>query len=681
MATYALYNASLGASYANVPVKIFDVATGSPAIVMASATGGLLNSLGLATLDGSGNLAVYLDNSKTWQVEPAPLNQPTASSSNTQESTQLLVKTAVQTIATNTSGGGGSATAANQTTGNTSLANIDTKIPAKGSATSANATPVVVASDQAAIPVTVSGVATAANQSTANTSLASIDTKVPAKGSATSANSTPVVIASDQAAVPVTVSGVATAANQTTANTSLATIATNTTNAGAPVLAAGSNTIGGVKLVDSGGTNQATIKAASTAAVATDPALVVALSPNNPVTVGAPADVSVSSTNITAQNTNPTSGTATANSTIAVTLSGQNIVTGVITANTLGASVTVQVSYDGSNWVSLVGYSTPNGSSANVTSSSTIATGTTGQFQWQVAGAKQFRLSANTATVSGTLTASLNASVASAPIVINSNITQLTSSVIPAVMTQVGGGANGALGTFLNPATAATDVSASSWAASSGNATVSSDYAGAAISADINLSVYTPGSAAAIDIWLQWSPDNGTTYYDIWQCERLTAAGHVFIPAIVIPGRRRFRWQNVNSSNVATAATTATVTVTVMRMSVAPMSTTRQYFDRTAGVLAGTASTNTAWYDVSGCRAICAYIPVGTASGPASYQLQFSSDGTNVLPANAAAAATQSTTTAYPATPGLTARFVRLAVTTAATSQTAATTPIVITGA
>jgi len=48
------------------------------------------------------------------------------------------------------------ATSALQTTGNTSLASIATNtgnIPAKGSATSANSTPVVIASDQGAVPV------------------------------------------------------------------------------------------------------------------------------------------------------------------------------------------------------------------------------------------------------------------------------------------------------------------------------------------------------------------------------------------------------------------------------------------------------------------------------------------------------------------------------------------------
>lgn len=47
----------------------------------------------------------------------------------------------------------GAATSAAQTTGNTSLGNIDTKTPALGQATMANSRPVVIASNQSAVPV------------------------------------------------------------------------------------------------------------------------------------------------------------------------------------------------------------------------------------------------------------------------------------------------------------------------------------------------------------------------------------------------------------------------------------------------------------------------------------------------------------------------------------------------
>lgn len=68
MATYALLSASYGTGYANQPVRILEQGTGLPAIIMASATSGILSHRGNAVLDSSGNLAVYVDNSKTWQI-------------------------------------------------------------------------------------------------------------------------------------------------------------------------------------------------------------------------------------------------------------------------------------------------------------------------------------------------------------------------------------------------------------------------------------------------------------------------------------------------------------------------------------------------------------------------------------------------------------------------------------
>lgn len=49
------------------------------------------------------------------------------------------------------SAGGGSATAARQDTGNTSLASIDGKVPAKGTAAMAASTPVTLATDDTAV--------------------------------------------------------------------------------------------------------------------------------------------------------------------------------------------------------------------------------------------------------------------------------------------------------------------------------------------------------------------------------------------------------------------------------------------------------------------------------------------------------------------------------------------------
>jgi hypothetical protein len=154
----------------------------------------------------------------------------------------------------------GASTSALQTTGNTSLASIDSKLTAPITVTGPltdtqlRATPVPVSGTvttggltdaqlrATAVPVSAAslplpaGAATSALQTTGNTSLASIDGKLPAAliggrldenvgawlgstaptvGSKTSANSVPVVIASDQASIPVTVAGGAATAART----------------------------------------------------------------------------------------------------------------------------------------------------------------------------------------------------------------------------------------------------------------------------------------------------------------------------------------------------------------------------------------------------------------------------------------------------------------------------------
>ena len=126
-----------------------------------------------------------------------------------------------------------------------------------------------------------------------------------------------VILASNQTAIPVTDNGGSLTVDGTV---SINSIPAGTNNIGdvdvvsLPSLPAGTNTIGNVKITD--GTNNATIKAASTAPVATDPALVVAISPNSslPVSDGGGSltvDGSVSVSNFPA--TQPVSGTITAN--------------------------------------------------------------------------------------------------------------------------------------------------------------------------------------------------------------------------------------------------------------------------------------------------------------------------------------------------------------------------------
>ena len=83
-------------------------------------------------------------------------------------------------------------------------------------------------------------------------------------------------------------------------------------SSGRQIMGTSAAVIGGVKLIDSAGTNTGAIKAASTPAVATDPALVVAISPNNGVRDIPVAPSNFSTTTITAGGSSQTLIAATA---------------------------------------------------------------------------------------------------------------------------------------------------------------------------------------------------------------------------------------------------------------------------------------------------------------------------------------------------------------------------------
>ncbi len=128
--------------------------------------------------------------------------------------------------------------------GSISVSNLPVTQPVSGSVSVSNL-PATQPISAAALPLP-SGAATSTKQDTGNTSLASIDTKTPALGQAAMASSTPVVIASNQSAIPVSgtfyqstqpisasslplPTGASTSALQTTGNTSLASIDTKLT--------------------------------------------------------------------------------------------------------------------------------------------------------------------------------------------------------------------------------------------------------------------------------------------------------------------------------------------------------------------------------------------------------------------------------------------------------------------
>lgn len=87
----------------------------------------------------------------------------------------------------------------------TTLGSINSKTPALGQAVMASSSPVVIASNQSAVPVSAASLPLPTGAAT-ETTLAAINTKLPALGQAAMASSQPVVIANNQSAVPSNIS-------------------------------------------------------------------------------------------------------------------------------------------------------------------------------------------------------------------------------------------------------------------------------------------------------------------------------------------------------------------------------------------------------------------------------------------------------------------------------------------
>lgn len=122
------------------------------------------------------------------------------------------------------------------------LSALNAKFNSLGQKTMANSAPVVLASDQSAIPVTQSGawsvsVSSSALPTGASTeaTLSALNAKFNSLGQKTMANSAPVVLASDQSAIPVTQSGTWTVQQGTPPWQVVGNVASAATDSGNPV--------------------------------------------------------------------------------------------------------------------------------------------------------------------------------------------------------------------------------------------------------------------------------------------------------------------------------------------------------------------------------------------------------------------------------------------------------------
>ncbi len=236
-------------------------------------------------------------------------------------------------------------------------------------------------------------------------------------------------------------------------------------------------------------------------------------------------------------------------------------------------------------------------------------------------------------------------------------------------MTASGGSTNKSIAHYAGGAVPFTAYSAQAWAAASGSGAVIADTngGGAVYSFDISTTAWTVGTSTGMVVVVEDSANSGTTYRTVWMTEPITAVGHTYIPPIPLTGRARMRWFHISGS-----ATTATVTVVAQALSFSPAKQV-QYFDRTASVGSGTAAsgTNSAAYDIAGCKAISVILDSGTATAVASFQVQMSMDGIKWYTASAATAVsgTSAAMTPIPLTAGVYGRFIRITCTATGTTQ------------
>lgn len=239
------------------------------------------------------------------------------------------------------------------------------------------------------------------------------------------------------------------------------------------------------------------------------------------------------------------------------------------------------------------------------------------------------------------------------------NLAQVGGAVTSNILGQIG--TNRALVTATHAPSVIADQAAGTARTTTGTIVVADDAYGCC-SAFANVTAVS-GTTPTLDISLLESYDNGVTWSNVFHFERITAVGTSFMPAIPIGGRIQWLY--------AISGTTPSFTFGLSRMRVnAPFPLFRQYFDRTAGVLSGTAAAATAGYNVSGCKTINARVYLATTTTPAAYMPQMSDD--SVYFSNVAATATTAFAAGVTniAVTNASGRFFRLLVTTAGTTQT-----------
>lgn len=171
------------------------------------------------------------------------------------------------------------------------------------------------------------------------------------------------------------------------------------------------------------------------------------------------------------------------------------------------------------------------------------------------------------------------------------------------------------------------------------------------------------GTTPTLDITLEESYDNGTTWTQVWAAPRITGISTVAIPAMLTSGLRRWVW------TIAGTTPSFTFAITVNAVP-SPCPIIRQSFDRTAGLLTGTLNAVSAAVPMAGCKALTAKVSLGAATTPGTYQIQVSDDNSTWVGAGTATVAIANQILLLISPAGVTANFARVVCTSAGSGQT-----------
>jgi hypothetical protein len=106
-----------------------------------------------------------------------------------------------------------------------------------------------------------------------------------------------------------------------------------------------------------------------------------------------------------------------------------------------------------------------------------------------------------------------------------------------------------------------------------GTVVASAQGGGAVITAEVNVSALTLGTATAVFAILQESR-GGTNFSDIWVSPPITATGIISTPPLVVAGRRRWRFFSIGGTS-----TTVTVTITSLELPAGGYPLVREGYD------------------------------------------------------------------------------------------------------